>query len=170
MHKGFTLTEILAALFLMAAAMVAIAPVTSTLFSDIPRSFRVVQSNTRVLDMLGWMREDVDGAQTLPESFDGHASDPNMLLIELSDGVICYQLKDGEVIRYPLADADADSETRTAWDVPNAGIKWQVWRTNGKGYAVEVGTWIDYPVRGRVQKRMANSHVFFVGATGGTAR
>jgi prepilin-type N-terminal cleavage/methylation domain-containing protein len=168
MGRGFTLVEILAALVLLTAAMFALAPATRTLVGEIPQSYRIVQANTSVLNMLGRMREDVDGAKGLPESFGRHTSDANMLFIELSDGVICYQLKEGEVLRYRLVgDAGGDSEARTIWPAPNAVIEWRVWRRDGKGYAVEVRFWIDYAFDGRVEKRMGNSHVYFVGATGG---
>jgi prepilin-type N-terminal cleavage/methylation domain-containing protein len=167
MGRGFTLVEILAALVLLTAAMIALAPATKTLVGEIPQSYRIVQANTSVLNMLGRMHEDVDGAKGLPESFGRHTSDANMLLIELSDGVICYQLKEGEVLRYRLVDGGGESEAATIWSAPNAMIEWRVWRREGRGYAVEVRFWTDYAFDGRVEKRMGNSHVYFVGATRG---
>ncbi|GAH13473.1 unnamed protein product, partial [marine sediment metagenome] len=62
------------------------------------KSYRVVQENTSLLNMLGQMHRDVDGAKGLPESFAGHTTDEELLLIELPDGMICYQLKNDEVI------------------------------------------------------------------------
>ncbi|MHC4624305.1 MAG: PulJ/GspJ family protein [Planctomycetota bacterium] len=167
MRTGFTLVEILAVLVLLTAAMFALAPATQTLVGEIPQSYRIVQANTSVLDMLGRMREDVDGAKGLPESFGEHRTDANMLLIELSEGVVCYELKEGEVVRYRLGDGGGDSEAATTWSTPDARIEWRVWRREGRGYAVEVTTWIDYAAKGRVEKRMANSHVYFAGAAGG---
>ncbi|MHC4620682.1 MAG: hypothetical protein ACYTEQ_23285 [Planctomycetota bacterium] len=167
MCRAFTLVEILAVLVLLTAAMFALAPATKTLVGEIPQSHRIVQANTSVLNMLGRMREDVDGAKGLPESFAEHRTDANMLLIESGEGAVCYELKEGEVVRYRLGDGGGDSEVRTIWPAPNARIEWRIWRRNGEGYAVEVRSWIDYAFDGRVDKRMANSHVYFAGAAGG---
>lgn len=164
MRKGFMLTELLVVLAVLSFVSVALAGLFRTLISDIPRASRVVQANTSLLNMLGQMREDIDAAKQLPRVFAEYTTDNKMLLIELSDGIICYQLKEDQVLRRRLKNAQEDGgEDMEVWSVPHAKIQWQVWKKDGKGYAVEVKTHIEYNVRGHLEKKMANSHLYFVG-------
>lgn len=165
MRKGFSLLELLAVLVIFASVSFALAPVFTTVCSDIPRSYRVAQENTSLLNMLGRMQKDIDTAKQLPDSFAGHTTDDKLLLIESADGCICYQLIDGKVLRSRLTNAEQDTGKDTmVWSVPHAKVEWQVWRKNREGYAVEVKTHIDHDVRGHPQKKMANSHLYFMGA------
>lgn len=165
MRKGFTLMEMLAVIVLLGVFLIVLAPVFNALVGEIPRSFRVVQANTSLLNMLERMGRDIDAAQGLPELFADQASDDEQLLIEGVDGVVCYQLRDDQVVRRALTEGGAEAdEGATVWSVPSAKIEWRVWRENRKGYAVEVRTHIEHYVRGKMQKKMANSHLYFVGA------
>ena len=88
----------------------------------------------------------------------------NRLLIKLADSVVCYQLKDGQVRRCKVTDeGELDSKGAGIWPVPNAKMNWRVQRKDGKAIAVEVDTHIEYELRGRCEKKMANSHLYFVG-------
>ena len=165
MRKGFSLIEVLVIIAILPIVWVALDGLFRTLISDIPRSYRVVQANTSLLSMLNQLHKDVDTAKQLPESFGQHTTDDGLLLIELIDGVICYQLRDGEVVRCRLTDAQQGiGEDTKVWSVPHGKIEWQVWRKNSGGYAVEVKTHIEHKIRGHWQKKMANSHLYFVGA------
>jgi prepilin-type N-terminal cleavage/methylation domain-containing protein len=173
MHKGFTLVEIIVVISIIPFAALALDRLFYAFLTDIPRSSRVVQENTTVLNMLSQMRKDIDKATALPESFAGRSSNDEMLLIEQSDGIICYQLKacpersrgEGKVLRYVLKDAqDAAGEETKVWSVPNAVVQWRVLRSNGKGYAVQVSTYVKQQLREKWQKKMANSHLYFIGA------
>jgi len=174
MRKGFTLVEMLVVITIIPFVSVALAGLFTTIISDIPRSYRVTQENTNLLSMLRQMHKDIDTAKGLPESFEERTTNNELLLIELADGMICYQLKDGEVLRRKLTDAQQGSsepsprrglgEDTTVWSVPHAKVQWQVWKKDGGGYAVEVKTHIEHKVRGNWQKKMANSHLYFVGA------
>ncbi|OHB54403.1 MAG: hypothetical protein A2173_06615 [Planctomycetes bacterium RBG_13_44_8b] len=148
---------------------------------DIPRSSRVVQENTILLNMLSQMRDDINKATGLPVAFAGRSSGDEMLLIEQPDGVICYQLTKEQVLRYVLKEPVAATEQSEVdgpstslhsvaatqsriWPVPNAVVQWQVLRSNDKGYAVQVSTYVKQQLREKWQKKMANSHLYFVGA------
>ncbi|MHC4346734.1 MAG: hypothetical protein ACYSUP_18855 [Planctomycetota bacterium] len=110
------------------------------------------------------MRKDVEAAEKLPQSYAGYTTDDGTLLIELTDGVICYQLQDGKVIRSKLADTqNGGPGTPMVWSAPHASVRWEVWEKTGMGYAVQVQTHIDYPLRRRSEKKLANSHVYFMG-------
>ena len=166
MRKGFTLIELLVVVIILPFFAVIIDGLFRTLIKDIPRSHRVVQENTTVLSSLDQMQKDIDKALGLPESFKGYASGDKLLLIELPDNsVICYQLKDDKVIRYQLkADQQGDITEKTVWLVPHAKVNWRVQRKDGNGYAVEVQTHIEHEVLGHLEKKMANSHLYFLGA------
>ena len=166
MRKGFTLVEILVVIIVLPFVMLVLDGLFSTLIRDIPRSYRVMQENTSLLSMLEQMQQDIDRAKGLPESFDEYTTSNKLLLIELAEGMICYQLKDEKartVRRSSLASRVTGDESRiTVWSIPHAKVEWQVWRKDGGGYAVEVQTHIEHKIQGHWEKKMANSHLYFV--------
>ncbi len=168
MRKGFTLVEMLVVIIVLPFVMLVLDGLFSTLIRDIPRSYRVMQENTSLLSMLEQMQQDIDKAKGLPESFDEYTTSNKLLLIELAEGMICYQLEDDKartVRRSSLASRVTGDESRiTVWSVPHAKVEWQVWRKDGGGYAVEVKTHIEHKIQGHWQKKMVNSHLYFVGA------
>jgi prepilin-type N-terminal cleavage/methylation domain-containing protein len=163
MRKGFTLVEILVVIIVLPFVMLVLDGLFSTLIRDIPRSYRVVQENTSLLSMLEQMQQDINKAKGLPESFDEYTTSNKLLLIELTEGMICYQLKDDKVLRSKLTDnQQSNAGERRVWSVPHAKVEWQVWRKDKGGYAVEVKTHIEHKVGGNWEKKMANSHLYFV--------
>jgi hypothetical protein len=131
---------------------------------DVPRSTRVVQENTTLLNMTRQMQRDIDSAKSLPESSAGQVASDKLLLLELADGTICYQLEDGRVLRRKLMNADLDvTDHDKTWLLPNSKLEWRIWRKDGIGYAVEVKIHIRYKLREKIEKKMANSHLYFAG-------
>ena len=171
MRKGFTLAEMLAVVIVLTAISFALAGLFGTIITDVPRSYRIIQTNTTLLNMLEQMREDIEAAKGLPISFGESSANEGLLLIEMEDGVISYQVRDGKVLRRNLtAAADNKAEFTKTWSAPRAKVKWQVWREDGRGYAVQVKTHIEHRVRDHWAKKMANSHLYFVGAFQGTLK
>jgi prepilin-type N-terminal cleavage/methylation domain-containing protein len=169
MRKGFTLVEVLIVVIVLPFMMLVLDDFFRTLIKDIPRSYRTVQENASLLSMLEQMQKDIDKAKGLPESFNEYTTGDKLLLIELAEGMICYQLKDEKALtvrRSSLGSRVTGDESRiTVWSIPNAKVEWQVWRKDGDGYAVEVKTHIEHKIRGEHwEKKMANSHLYFVGA------
>ena len=160
--NGFTLVEMMVVVITLPFVFLIIDGLFRTLLAEIPWSWRITQENTTVLNMLEQMHQDLDKAKGLPKSFAAHTANGNLLLVELVDGVICYQLKDGQVTR-GRPTKDGTEETRV-WSAPNAKVEWKVWEQDGRGYAVEVKTGIECKKRGQWIRKMANSHVYFVGA------
>ena len=168
MRKGFTLVELLIVVIVLPFIMLVLNDLFRTLIKDIPRSYRVVQENTSLLSMLEQMQKDIDKAKGLPESFGEYISGDKLLLIELAEGMICYQLKDEKALtvrRSSLGSRVTGDESRiTVWSIPHAKVEWRVWREDRDGYAVEVKTHIEHKIRGEHwEKKMANSHLYFVG-------
>jgi len=162
--KGMTLVEVMITMVTIPAVMIAFGSLFKTFVHDIPQASQVVQQNTTLQNVLKQLRTDIDAAKALPATFRQYEANDQLLLIELEDMVVCYRLQDGEVLREELSDGREETEAAaTTWSVPNAGVHWRIWRENGRGYAVEVKTYIKHKLRKKSQKKMANSHVYFLG-------
>ena len=165
MRKGFTLVEVLIAVIILPFMIVVLDGLFKTLIKDIPRSHQVVQVNTSVLNMLEKMQQDIDKAKGLPQTYNEYIASDKILLIDMPEGMLCYQIKDDKVFRYNLTGNQKSNLAKTKyWSIPHAIVQWKVWRKDTIGYAVEVLTHIEHKVEGHWQKKMANSHLYFVGA------
>ena len=167
MRKGFTLVEILIIVVLLPFVFLLFDGLFKAIAGEIPMSVRLIHENTSLLSVLREIQQDIDQARDLPKSFAGHTASADVLLIERSEGVICYQLKDGLVVRQKLTDtSQGKAEEPGIWPIPHANIEWKVWERNGRGYAVETNTHLEYGRRGQWVKKMAHSHLYFAGALG----
>jgi len=102
MRKGFTLVEVLIAVIVLPFMILILDGLFKTLIKDIPRSYKVVQVNTSLLSMLKEMQQDIDKAKGLPQTYNEYIASNKMLLIDMPEGMICYQLKDDKVFRSML--------------------------------------------------------------------
>lgn len=165
MRKGFTIVEMLTVVIVLPFLLIVIDGLFRTLIKDIPRSHQVVQVNTSLLSILKEMQQDIDKAKGLPETYNEYTTGDKMLLIDLPEGMICYQLKDDKVLKHNLTDNQSNNALeQKKWSVPHAKIQWKVWRKDRSGYAVEVRTHIEAKVKSQWEKKMVNSHLYFVGA------
>ncbi len=167
MRKGFSLVEMLVVIVVLPFVFLFFDGLFKTLVGEIPMSVRLIQENTSMLSMLRQIQKDIDQATGLLKSFAGQTASDHVLLIELKEGVICYQLKDGQVFRHKLKDTpQGKAEEPRVWSIPHASVKWKVWERNGQGYAVETNTHLEYGRKGQWKKKMAHSHLYFAGALG----
>lgn len=167
MRKGFSIVEALVVLAVISIISIPLARLSTTTLRDIPRSYRMIQANTSMLSALKKMHKDISAAKDLPESFGQYTTNNEVLLIELADGMICYQLKDGEMLKRKLIRrrrTGDDQEETTSWPVPYAKMEWQVRQKNNNGYAVEITAYMEKKSGDRLEKKMANSYLYFVGA------
>jgi len=160
MRKGFTLVEILVVVIVLPIAFLILDGLFTTLLADIPRSYHIAQESITLQNLLEQMQQDTDKARGMSESLAGRTANNLQVLIELPDGVICYQQKDDQIVRRELAGAGQDNRV---WSLPNTKVQWRVWAKDGQGYAVEIKTYIEYKTRGRWKKTMANSHLYYGG-------
>lgn len=167
MRKGFTLVEILVVVIVLPFLFLLFNGLFKTLIGEIPMSVRLIQENTSLLSMLRQIQKDTDRADDLPKSFAGRTANNQLLLIKLSDGVICYQLKDGLVIREKLTNASqGKAEEPRIWPIPHAKIEWKIWERNGHGYAIQTNAHLEYGRRGQWIEKMSHSYLYFAGALG----
>jgi len=170
MRNGFSLIEMLEVIIVVTFAFFAFTVIFNNTVMDVPRATRVVEENTTLLNMMRQMQRDIDSAKGLPESSAGQVASDKLLLLELKDGTICYQLEDDRVLRRKLMNAQQDvADQDRTWLLPNSEIEWRVWRKDGIGYAVEVKTHIRHKLREKIEKKMANSHLYFAGIFAGAA-
>ena len=167
MRKGFSLVEMLVVIVVLPFVFLFFDGLFKTLVGEIPMSVRLIQENTSMLSMLRQIQQDIDESKGLPKSFAGQIASDQILLIELTEGVICYQLKDGQFFRHKLKDTpQGKAEEPRVWSIPHASVKWKVWERNGQGYAVETNTHLEYGRKGQWKKKMAHSHLYFASALG----
>jgi hypothetical protein len=161
MRKGFTLVE----LFIVIVTLPFVAIILDLLFADIvtniPKASRMVHENTTVISLLGRIQADVDRARALPDSVGEYEAGEDMLLIEMGDFTVGYEIKDGRVVRRRL-DEEGQEDESAVWTAPNSDIRWSVLKAEGAAYAVEVRTHIRHKLRRRIQEKMANSHLYFL--------
>jgi prepilin-type N-terminal cleavage/methylation domain-containing protein len=160
MKKGFSLVECITVLAVIAVVSIPLARLLKFMMYDIPKSQKLIESNTSILDVLKHIRKDINSAKGFPQSFQEYSMDVNSLLIERQDGAVCYLRQDEKISRIVINDANE----RITWQIPNGKIEWQVWRKNGIGYAVEVRKYVELKSYNRVDKRMENSFLYFAGA------
>lgn len=162
MRKGNSIVELLVVIAVLAAISVPIATLSKTLMYDIPRSTKFVEANTSILNVLKYMKQDINSATGFPQSASQYTADANCLLIQQKDKTICYLLHDTAISRLTLS-ANGEEKDFTS-EIPKGKIKWRVWRKNDTGYAVEITKCIEVPTHSRIEKKMQNSYLYFAGA------
>ena len=169
MRRGMTLVEIIVTLPLIAAVGMIFSLLFPVLVRDVPRLQRVVHTHGQVGTMLQRIRRDVDSARSLPASADGRTAGESQLLIELDEGVICYRIEPGRVVRDRLTGNVSRAERAgESWSLPKAKLSFRNWPGDLPAQAVEVRTAIEYTISRRTYRKLANSHVFYLGALPGS--
>jgi prepilin-type N-terminal cleavage/methylation domain-containing protein len=169
MRKAFVLLEMLAVIAVIAVMSIAFAALTRPLIIEIPAANRLIEANASVMNMLSHLRDDIESAVQLPDSFGDLKTDDASLLIELPDCIVCYTLEKDKMVRQVLKGGKAGRKP-DVWTVPKAKIAWRRWQKDGKSYAVEVDTHFEYKQGKRIETKLANSHVYFVGASAEAVR
>lgn len=157
-RKGYLLVEMFTVIAVFGLLAVVLAPFLRTIVYEIPRGWRLVQENSAMTNLVAHIRDDICMAGGLS------GSDGGTLLIETQDGLVSYEIRDGLVERRLLRGSEQQSEQTGLWKMPHGRIQWKLWRKDGAGYAAELSTYIEDRDLGQASRKMANSHVFFVGA------
>jgi type II secretory pathway pseudopilin PulG len=163
MRKGFTIVELLFVLMTIPALMLVTSGLFKTLVSDAPGSWKEVQQNTTVLNALEQIHQDIDKAVELPESYEDYTSNSEFLLIKQTNHLIVYQLEEGSLTRRQINTQQNTPPEIRSWLFPDAEIQWRILRKNNKGYAVEIQNYIESKRGGRLENKLENSHLYFIG-------
>jgi type II secretory pathway pseudopilin PulG len=157
------LTELLAATMLVLPVMLLSGIVANLTLRELPREQRLAQENLRVQDLLRTLRDDVESAAKLRlENAAGGGA--GKLVLEAQGRTLAYTQEGGMFRRTAISGAAGDP-ART-WTLPDAIIRWQL---APGGDAVEVVTSLTAYEEGRPRTKLANAHVFFLGAGPGWA-
>ena len=166
-REGFAINEMLFMIPVMIVLMMMCTKPIRILTGDLLQGQRDLQANVSVGHMLRTVHNEIERASGLPEYAGVKRAGGRVLLIESVNGIICYELIDGKVIKNRISlEQNSPAQRIDSWPVPNASVNWKVWRHNDMGYAVEVITSIDRKAGGHLHKKLQNSHVFFVNDAG----
>jgi len=160
MKKGFSLVECITVLAIIAVISIPLAKLLKFMIYDIPKSDKIIETNTSILDALRYIKKDINLAVNFPQNFKEYSANKNCLLIEQKNKTICYLTQQGQISRIVIDDAKG----KITWQIPNGKIEWQVWRKDGAGCAVEISKYVELKSYNRVDKKMSNSYVYFAGA------
>lgn len=162
-RKGSSLIELLVVMAVLSLAAGLTGPMFRVLVREIPRSSEAIEADRAVRRMLERLCRDVDAARGLPRARGAHTSGKRRLLVELPGQTVCYEIDGDTVVRKALGPGTGEP---VVWHVPGAKINWRIRREGDRGVGVEVSTWIERRIERRTARRLANAHVFFVGAGG----
>jgi hypothetical protein len=163
-RRGFMLMEMLSAVLVLSAFLIAVTPLLNSLISDVPRSREMLESHTVLDQALERLGRDVGQATSVSLAPDANETDQAAaLLAALPEGVVRYEF-DGEHITRKSADGAGDDADAMVWNVPQASINWRLWRRDGRVVAVEVRAWYERTTGDTVIKSLEQGYVFFVGS------
>lgn len=150
MRRGYTLTELMILMAIMAVIALPISKLTEVVMWNIPQSLQFVQYNTSILNAMQFIKQDIDSATAIAKTED------NKLLIEQNGKTINYVFYDGKIIRI-------SGDDQMQWNIKSGKVDWNIWQKGGKGYAVEISKYVEAVRYNGVDKKMENSYVFFAG-------
>ena len=163
MRKGYLLNEMLVVIAVLAITLGLSTKLLKGVISDIPKMQKDFQSNVSINHMLDTLQNDIETATALPKKTAKLESNGKTLLIALDGSVLVYTLEDDNIVKSKIGSADQPlPEIIDTWHVPNAKVSWKAWG-NDSSNAVEVTTYIERNRHGKLEKKLKNSHVYFVG-------
>lgn len=165
MRKGIMLMEVLVVIAVIALVSIPFATLSVITLRDIPRYYRMISANTSMLNLVERIRDDVNSAKRFPESFNDFTAGTDTLLIEQADQTICYKVKDNLILRKKFRNNAAEDETDSAsWEIPHGKLIWRIQNENDKFHSLELETYIEIKTGRIIEKKLANSYLFFAGA------
>lgn len=163
MRKGYLLNEMLVVIAVLAITLGLSTKLLKGVVSDIPKMQKDFQSNVSTNHMLDKLQNDIEAATALPKKTAELESNEKTLLIALDDSILVYTLEDDKIVKSKIGSADqTQPEIIDTWHAPNAKVSWKVWQ-NHDNNAIEVTTYIERNRHGKLEKKLKNSHVYFVG-------
>lgn len=163
MRRGMTLVELLALFPVLVAVLIISGMAYPTLIRDPGKIQQAVQTNRGLGHMVRTIRQDVDAAESLPSAAGEKLAGQTTLLLRMADHVVCYQADEDGVARMELSDR-AGRQVANRWTLPNSEVRFERLQRDGAYEAVLLRTAILYTGPSHTAKRLANTHVFFLGA------
>jgi len=170
-RKAFTLVEVVILIGVISVIGLVASGLFTPLVQEPPKLQRLSYENERISDMLCSIRQDIDCADALPRTFDKHSAGISLLLIRQPNAVICYRISDGKAFREVFqTDKNSIPPNPDSWELPTAKVHFERWfdDVSSQAYAVQISTAVVYNNHEHSFDKLANSHVFFLNALGGS--
>ena len=168
MRRGFSLIEMVGVLPILIAVMVVFSAVFYASLDDVPKLQQVAHTNSVLSHMMARLTQDVDAAESLPESAFGQTANERMLLLKIDGGTVAYKIQDDEIVREELASGRNKQEKRDyRWRVPEAKVSFHRWVSSGSAYAVEVRRAVQYHKQDQTEEKLVNRHVLYPSSIAG---
>ena len=166
-RKGFAIIEMVVTMAVMMVLLFLMVKPTRALFVDMNHMQKDFNANSTVYDMLTKLEKDIERADSLRQD----PVDANALLLEGNGRTVRYKFAEGYIKKDVIGNSQQSSNSgESVWTAPHAVIKHRLWDREGKCYAVEVTKSIERKVLGKWEKKLVNSHVYFVGAANGKVK
>jgi hypothetical protein len=165
-RPGISLTEMLVMLALLGIITDAAFRTVRVYGGGIRRSYRDFGTSMNINDMLRQLRRDVESARHLQQlSGDDEAANP-VLAVTLPDRVVFYEFQPDKVAR-GLTVGDPNEPSLRIWPSPQTVFEWQVLARGDRVVAIEITSAIERVILDVPERKLRNSHVFFVGLANG---
>ncbi|RPI61999.1 MAG: hypothetical protein EHM48_04785 [Planctomycetaceae bacterium] len=158
---GTSLIEMLVIIPILIVIMVICNTLFRTSLRDVPAGRTAVQTDGQIHNVLRAIQRDMDRGIALPETAGDFAADEQTLLIQTSDGVICYEFDRYGVTRTTPAAANSSSQK---WQMKNAVISVARRPETGPAKAIEIHTGVTMPGQDWPAEHLVNNHVYFLDA------
>ena len=163
MRRGTSLIELVGMVAVLGPVTLLFGITLRTTVGKVPRLQRVAQASRVVFGMLERLQEDVDTAKSLPEYHAGSTANEKLLLIELPEAIVSYEVGEGEIVRKELRVKDSDTAKQSyTWPVGDAKVSFHRWKSSGSAYAVEVRRAVEYRKQDRTEDKLVNAQVFYL--------
>jgi len=168
MRRGTSLIELLALLAVLGTVTLLFGKALQTTVGEVPKLQGVAQASRVVFSMLERLQEDVDTAKSLPESHAGKTANGKLLLIELPEAIVSYEVAEGEIVRKELRVKDSNTARQSyIWPVGKAKVSFHRWESSGFAYAVEVRRAVEYRKQDKTEDKLVNAQVFYLASMPG---
>ncbi len=154
-RRAYTLMEILAVIAAIVIIMALSARLFRSLAADVARANRDFQVWVQAQSMFEALKDDVESAVSMDLKRTESASEQAELVLRLPEEQVIYTPGDGKVLR-------ATERSQLEWQLPGLKIQWNPRRDNDTIYAIEITTWMQRTLSGRLQKKYEQSFVYFL--------
>jgi type II secretory pathway pseudopilin PulG len=151
--RGYALVEVVIGVAILVLLMGLGSGLFQWLVLDVPRQRSAAESNNTLGRMIESLRADVAAGSSLAAPSDG------VLLVQLPDGLVSYEAREGEIIKYRIA--PGSREQARSWPAPGAVVRFEPLEAPARGVAVHTSVRLKEARRSR--EVLPNCHLLMLG-------
>ena len=129
---------------------------------EVPASWRATQTQRQLVNVTAQIQQDIDAAQSLPDSPANPEAGPETLLIQTPQGVIRYVLAGGQLTR----DLPGSQDPPKKWQMPDAVLTWKRVPDSAAAQGLEVHSAVGMHIGGKTVERLAVNRLYYLHALG----